>query len=66
MGPLVSLGHCPLFQCDQEWPGDNDPVGIDIFRFANNGRIVEHWDVLRVIPETSKNDNTKFSAIKHV
>lgn len=24
------------------------------------GKVVEHWDVLQVIPETSKNDNSIF------
>ena len=27
------------------------------FRFDDNDEIVEHWDVLQVIPPTSKNDN---------
>ncbi len=33
---------------------------IDIFRINEPGKIIEHWDIIQEIPETSMNNNTMF------
>ncbi|WP_158847532.1 nuclear transport factor 2 family protein [Saccharothrix deserti] len=40
-------------------PEDRGQAVVDIFR-VRDGKVVEHWDVLQDVPETSANDNTMF------
>jgi predicted SnoaL-like aldol condensation-catalyzing enzyme len=41
-------------------PTDRGQAVADIFRLNRQGKVVEHWDVIQDVPETSANNNTMF------
>jgi predicted SnoaL-like aldol condensation-catalyzing enzyme len=43
----------------RQGPEDRGQAVVDIFRVLD-GKIVEHWDTIQAVPETSANDNTMF------
>jgi predicted SnoaL-like aldol condensation-catalyzing enzyme len=53
-GDLVAL------HTHQTWPGGDEYVTMDFFRFDGNGKIVEHWDSVQQIPDKSENGNSMY------
>lgn len=44
----------------QVWPGDEEYVTMDFFRFDAESKIVEHWDTIQKIPAETANGNTMY------
>ncbi len=56
----VAENNLVALHTHQEWPGNEEYVTMDFFRFDPNGKIVEHWDAMQQIPEFSANGNPMY------
>lgn len=56
----IADGQFVVLHCHQIWPEGLEYAGIDIFRLDDAGKVVEHWDVLQVMPDHSANENGMF------
>jgi predicted SnoaL-like aldol condensation-catalyzing enzyme len=57
---IVAEDNLVVLHCHQIWPDSLGYAGIDIFRFDEDGKIVEHWDVLQTLSGESENHNGMF------
>lgn len=56
----IAEGDLVALHTHQTWPGNDQYVTMDFFRFDENGKIVEHWDSIQRIPEKSANPNKMY------
>jgi len=56
----IGQGDLVALHTHQTWPGNDQYVTMDYFRFDANGKIVEHWDSIQQIPKKSANPNTMY------
>ncbi|MFK7922419.1 MAG: nuclear transport factor 2 family protein [Bacteroidia bacterium] len=56
----IGEGNLVALHTHQTWPGNDQYVTMDFFRFEENGKICEHWDSIQQIPEQSANPNTMY------
>lgn len=56
----IAEGNLVALHTHQTWPGNDQYVTMDFFRFDQEGKICEHWDAIQQIPEKSANPNTMY------
>ena len=56
----IAEGELVALHTHQTWPGNDQYVTMDFFRFDEHGKICEHWDAIQQIPKTSANPNTMY------
>ena len=56
----IAEGNLVALHTLQTWPGNDQYVTMDFFRFDEDGKICEHWDAIQQIPKESANANTMY------
>ncbi len=56
----IAEGDLVALHTHQTWPGNDEYVTMDFFRFDKNGKICEHWDSIQQIPKDSENPHKMY------
>ena len=56
----IAEGNLVALHTHQTWPGNDQYVTMDFFRFDESGKICEHWDSIQQIPKKSANPNRMY------
>ena len=56
----IAEGDLVALHTHQTWPGNDEYVTMDFFRFDDQGKICEHWDSIQQIPKDSANPNKMY------
>ncbi|GJM31184.1 MAG: membrane protein [Saprospiraceae bacterium] len=56
----IAEGDLVALHTHQTWPGNDEYVTMDFFRFDENGKICEHWDAIQQVPKSFANQNGMF------
>ena len=56
----IAEGNLVALHTHQTWPGNDEYITMDFFRFDEDGKICEHWDSIQQIPEDSANPNSMY------
>jgi len=56
----VAEGDLVALHTHQTWPGNEEYVTMDFFRFDAEGKIIEHWDAIQEVANETKNGNPMY------
>lgn len=56
----IAEGDLVALHTHQTWPGNDQYVTMDFFRFDENGKIVEHWDSIQHVPAGTISGNSMY------
>lgn len=56
----IAEGNLVALHTHQIWPGKDEYVTMDFFRFDKQGKICEHWDAIQQIPNEVANPNNMY------
>jgi predicted SnoaL-like aldol condensation-catalyzing enzyme len=56
----IAEGDLVALHTHQIWPGNDEYITMDFFRFTEDGKIIEHWDAIQQIPKQSTHGNKMY------